>query len=1115
MRKLFLLLVAVLACSWSMSALARTITGSVLDAANNDPLIGATIMPVGGGQGTDADFEGNFTLNIPDNVKQITFSYVGYKSKTLPVQSEMHVYLESSVTSLDDVVVIAYGTGTKESLTGSVAVVDSKAIEDRPVTSVTQALEGNAPGVQVNNSTGQPGSSPSIRIRGFNSFTSSAQSPLYVVDGIVYQGDIADINPADIESMSVLKDAASCALYGNRGANGVILINTKRAKGQGKVDVTLQVRQGMYTRGLPEYDTLGANQWMETALQGWARGRQTAGAPGTYDEILASSAAAFINGFVSGTNIYGGDPSTVFDATGKLTRDVLPGYNDLDWWDAISRTGHRQEYNVNATGATEKFDAFASVGYLKENGYMLQTDYERFNGRFVANYNPVSFLKLGADLSASYSESDQGIADPDNLNAVTNPFLTMFYAPIQPYYAHYAADAEDGSYKAGDIMYGSDGQPVWNTDGMNKGSNIAWLMRLDSSTYKNSTINGSLYGTAILPYGFELTVRGSMMRSFLSGKDYFNRIIGSQQGQGGMDLQHQNVGSHTFMQTLNWSREYGLHHIDVMLDHENYQYGYNTYFLRKSGQLIDGNYSMNNFQNLDADNESQAEIRTESYLGRARYNFDQKYFAEFSLRRDGTSRFAKNNRWGTFWSVGASWILTKEKFLHNVDWLNYLKLRLAYGSVGNDAAASAYSYLTLYSPWFTYEGIGTMYPGSIGTSDLTWESTKTLDIALEGSLFNDRFNFTIGYFDKRNADLLYSRTLPFSQGTVGNSGLLPSVMQNIGTMSNRGWELQFGVDIIRNADFRWNFNIDASFIKNKIIKLPDNQDIVGQALFQGKSLYEKFTYDWAGVDQRTGNSLYYMHPDSPEYYKYDENGNQYYDEQLWMTNLANASKSGNLFVDENGNYLTDRATTYAKRALKGSALPTVFGSFSTNFSWKGINLGLLFTYSLGGKTYNGNYASLMSLNTQSSGALHKDILNSWQGTPTANADLEHVGMTYNPANSDLSAIEVSAIPTNGQVDPNGVPVLNTQLDQYNNASSSRFLVSSSYLCMKNINISYDFPKKWVNAMKMQNLNLGFSVDNLFLITKQKGMNPQYSFSGGQGAYYVPSRVFSFQLTVKF
>lgn len=1092
MRKLFLILMTLCAVSWSLMAQTRTYSGSVVDAGNNEPLIGATVMPVGGGQGTATDVDGNFTLTVPANVKSVKVTYVGYKEQTVALHDKMVVHLASTSTNLDDVVVIAYGTGTKESLTGSVAVVGSKDIEDRPVTTVTAALEGNAPGVQVNNSTGTPGSAPAIRIRGFNSFTSTAQSPLYVVDGVVYDGSIADINPADIESMSILKDAASCALYGNRGANGVILINTKRAKGQGKVDVTLQVRQGMYTRGLDFYDKLGADEWMETSLAAWARGAVT-GNPTSYPTFkdgLAGRMGSFVNTFMMGQNIYDKEADELFDENGKLLGSVLPGYNDLNWWDAISRTGHREEYNINATGATEKFDAFASVGYLKENGYMLGTDFKRFNGRVVANYKPVSYFKTGVNISTSYSESETGNVQSDELGAISNPFLTEFNAPVMPYYSHNA----DGS-----VVRNADGSPAWNLSGLTKGDNVAWDMRLNKHDYKTNTINGNLYGTAIIPYGFELTVMGSMMRLKQTGIDYSNNKVGSQKNKGGLDVYNTSYFSNTFSQSLTWNHDYGDNNIDVLLSHENYSYGYDEISLRKSGQMLDGNIGVSNFESDDSSQQLKAEVRTESYLARARYNYDQKYFGEVSVRRDGTSRFKKDNRWGTFWSVGASWIISKEKFMHELDWVNYLKLRAAYGAVGNDAAASFYSYWSTYY-LFSYGGLGNLAPSSVAADNLKWESTETLDVALEGSLFNDRFDFTIGYFNKRNADLLYNVTLPASAGTTLLGGANLSVMQNIGTMSNYGWELQFGVDIIRNADWRWRFNIDASFVKNKIDKLPNGRDIASQGLFQGKSIYEKYTYEYAGVDRTNGHSLYYMNPDSPDLYSYDDNGKRVYDQSAWDANVAAAKRDGHYFVDENGREYTDR-TQYAYRKCLGTALPTVYGSFGTNVSWKGINLGLLFTYSLGGKSTNGNYQSLMSFGTNSAGALHKDILKSWTEAPEGVGPHDKLADgTYQISTADVVG---------------GIPVADTELSQYNNATSSRFLIRNDYLTLKNLNVSYDLPQKWVNALMLQNINIGFSVDNLFILAKQKGFNPQYSFNGGQGAYYVPSRVFSFQLSVKF
>lgn len=1088
MRKLFMVMVTLMAACWGLSAQNRTISGTVVDAANNEPLIGATVMPVGGGQGAATDVDGNFTVSVPTSVKNVRVSYVGYKEQTLPLKQGMKVRLESSSTNLQDVVVVAYGTATKESLSGSVAVVGAKDIEDRPVTSVTAALEGNAPGVQVNNSVSYPGSSPDIRIRGFNSFT-RYNSPLYVVDGAVYEGNIAEINPADVESMSVLKDAASCALYGNRGANGVILITTKRAKNIGKVDVTLSINQGIYNKALPFYDRLNADEWMETAFAGYAHGQYTSGAYDNYAAALAGSTSNFISSYLLGTNVYDRPDSEVFNNDGTLAAKMLPGYkDDLDWWNAIRQTGYRQEYNVSATGATEKFNVYSSFGYMKENGYILNTDYERFNGRVTANFNPVSYLKTGINLYGTYVNTEvAGVTEADyedgELGLVSNPFLMINNAPIMPYYLH---DAE------GNVVYDEDGSPMWNTTGLCKGNNSAWMMRLNSNDNTILTLSGNVFATAVLPYGFEFSLRANMFRQKQNSKDYSNNIIGSQQGVGGLDVESYSQNSYTFMQQLQWNHDYGLHNVDVFLDHENYELSYDDRFLRMSSQMMDGMPFMSNFDSRDSHSESTMKLRTESYLGRVRYNYDQRYFVEASIRRDGTSRFAKENRWGTFWSAGASWMISKEKFMQNVDWVNYLKLRLAYGAVGNDAAAGAYAYWNRYL-FTTYDQTGIAIPYTVAGDNIKWESTNTLDVALEGSLFNDRFNFSIGYYNKRNVDLLYDVRRPISAGNILTNGANITVLQNIGTMENQGWELQFGVDIIRNANLTWNFNIDASFLKNKIVHLPDGKDLPGQALFQGYSRYEQFTYTWAGVDRATGNSLYKMEPNSPDYYVYNEQtGKMEYDKSLYEAKLVNAQNSGHYFEIDGEGY-TDQ-TQYAGRQIQGTSLPTVYGSFGTNLSWKGLNFGLLFTYSLGGKSYNGIYQSLMMLSSSSVGALHKDLLNAW----TEPSGVQNPDGTWQHS-----------------IDPNGVPINDMELNSYNCTGSSRWLMSNDYLTLKNLNINYDFPKRWVNALKLQNINLGFSVDNLFILASKRGLNPQYSFGGGQGNYFMPARVYNFSLSFKF
>lgn len=1090
MRKLFLMMITLCAVSWSVLAQTRSYSGTVVDAGNNEPLIGVTVMPIGGGQGTATDVDGNFTLTVPSNVKTAKVSYVGYKEQTVTLAPNMTVKLVSSSTNLDDVVVVAYGTANKESLTGSVAVVGSKEIEDRPVSSVTAALEGAAPGVSVSTANGAPGSNPTIRIRGFNSINGS-QSPLYVVDGIIFNGDISDINPSDVESMSVLKDAASCALYGSRGANGVILITTKRAKGQGKVDVNLQMSWGAYELALPLYQRLNAYDWMNASAMGFING-EAYSSGNSYAESIQSAVGSMMasTSYMGGTSIFGmfdnetqtWNPlkgTALFDENGRLVpgATILPGYNDLNWWDAITRTGFREEYNLSASGSTDKFDAFASVGYLSQDGYVIETDFKRFTGRLNANYNPVNYFRTGLNLAGTYSSGSTANVSASNQNTIINPFQTLFYAPIRPIYEH---DAD------GNIVMNEDGTKKYGNSGLNSGGNLIQGTRLNKINYKGLTLDASVYGTAILPYGFELTLRGSMYRARTDYTDYSNNQEGSQKGVGGLTEEFDQNYSYSFSQGLNWSHDYGDHHVDVLLHHQNDKNRVQYSYFYATGQLLDNMYTIGNFEEIPAWLEGITAYTTESYLGRARYNYDQKYFAEFSLNRDGSSQYAKANRWGTFWSVGASWIISKEKFMESTQsWLNYLKLRAAYGTVGNNQG-SYLNYLTLFSMSTT----GNLTYDQIAAPDLRWESTKSLDVALEGSLFDDRFTFSVGYYNKTNADLVYSLVKPWSAGTTSNSGYNPSILTNIGDMKNYGWELQFGVDIIRNANVLWDFNIDASFNTNKITKLPFNKDLPNSGLFQGKSMYERYMIEWAGVDQMNGRSLYAMNPDSPDFYTYLDGGGRVYNEDLWNQQVQSAKIEGS-YVEINGKPYTYNAS-YAGRKLFGSALPVVDGSFGSSVTWKGINLGVLFTYSLGGKVVDTNYASMMTI-TNNSSALHRDVFYGWSGVPE--------NMTADSPN---------------RIDPNGIPQLNTETSTQSTAGSSQYLLNASYLSLKNVSLNYSLPSAWTNAMKLGGISVGFLLENAFITSPRKGLNVQATgVMATNGAYYQPARTYTFQLNVKF
>lgn len=1101
MRKLITILMAVFLLTATAGAQTRTVKGTVVDAANDEPLVGATVEPIGGGQAVATDIDGNFLLKVPASVKQIRVSYVGYIAETMALRPDIVVKLTSTSENLDDLVVIAYGTASKESLTGSVAVINDKEIEKRPVSSVTSALEGMAPGVQVNGSTSTPGESPSIMIRGINTVNGTT-APLYVVDGVVWNGGINDINPNDVENISVLKDAASCALYGSKGANGVVLITTKRAKNPGRVEVTAKIRQGIYQRGLPQYERLGYDQWNETMLHAIANGNYSAAAGGSAPLTRKQAWDNAIENFFSTAgvlNLYNvkdedgeiqisGGGKGVFDENGHVIAQMMPGYTDLDWWDAISRNGHRQEYNVSATGASEKYNLFASVGYLNEKGYLLKTDFERWTGRLRGEFNPVKYLKIGVNLGGSSQNSNQPQFDSDNLSSTSNPFSYQTTAPGLPFYEH--------DWKTGEIVRDAEGNPVWNTmDGYAAFvSNRGLIIRSNDNDYEYLSLDGNAFATIYLPYNFEVTVRGTMNRWREESTEYDSPVIGSAQGFGRLSKTFYSSKTHTFQQTINWSREYGLHHIDVMLNHENYSRYYNYSSVKNRDEVFPDKPYLSNFSQNESTGAYAFEYRTESYMGRARYNWNQQYFLEASITRDGSSRFSKNSRWGTFWSLGASWILTKEKFMENMSWFDFAKARISYGTAGNDYTSGYYPSWDTWSKYsHTLNGHPSVFPSTIGNPDLHWEATKTLDAALEGNLLNNRLNFSVGYFLRTNADLIYSVNQTPSNGTSSVGGY-NKISKNIGDMHNYGWEISLGGDIIRNANLVWNAHVDATFIKNKITSLPEgNQWTTNHALIEGKSRYEWYMPKWAGTDMLTGRSLYEINPchkfDSEVF---DKNGNSLgweFDQDKWDSNLKNAESAGELVKIGDKYYTTN--TSYASNEFCGTSLPTVYGSFGTNLRWKGINLGMLFTYSLGGKTLDSNYSSLMSISA--GGALHKDAMSFWTSDMADGID------------------ENSPARINHSVNPE----INQYYSNQNNATSSRWLTSNNWLVFKNLNVSYDLPKDWVKALNLRGLNIGMSIDNVFTATKRKGMNPTYNYSGGQGNYFVAARVYSFELTANF
>ena len=1085
-RKLSVMLIAVFCLLFGGKALAQsTVSGTVFSSEDDSPIIGASIKIQGTKMGAATDIDGKFRL---ENVKKgatLVVTYIGMQTKTVKAGENMKIYLTSDSKSLDEVVVqVAYGAAKKSTLTGAVTQVDSKQIEVRPVSSVTSALEGTTSGVQINSTYGQPGEEPSIRIRGFGTVNGSA-TPLYVLDGVPFGGNISDLNSNDIESITVLKDAASCALYGNRASNGVILITTKRGKGE-KMAFNLKVNQGTYSRGIKEYKVLNAKEFMETSWLNLRNSRISAGE----DQATANAYASknLINDELY-LNIYNKADDQLFDANGKLVSDaqIMDGYaDDLDWYDNAIRDGYRQEYNFSGSQASAKSDYYFSVGYLNEKGYVTNSDFDRLTGRAAMNFHPKKWLNTGFTISGSHQKSN--ITNGNSSASYTNAFMfCRDIAPIYPVHLHNA----DGSYQLdsfGNKQYDSgsytdeNGNPVL-TRNQYQDRHVIWENELNENKSFRNTLQSSAYMDLKFLNDFTFTVKGELNVRNNENRTYNSALIGDGKGYNGRTKRTiYRYKNYTFQQQLNWNHTFGNHTVGVLLGHENYSYFYDYTYIYKTNQTFAGQDNLDNFTNLTNGSGYSNRYRTESYLGRIRYDYQEKYNVEASFRRDGSSRFAKESRWGNFGSIGASWVVTKEDFMKPISWVNNLKLRADYGLVGNDAGASYYSYMALYASNQNHNK-GAYYLSQLANTKLKWETGASFGIGVDARLFN-RWNISAEYFDKRNKDLLFDVYLPLSAGATSSSSAEATITENMGTISNRGFEINTDVDIFKNKDWTVNFSANASFIKNKIVELPEqDKDGIISGIYkiaEGKSRYEFFTYTYVGVDQMTGNSLY------------KANLENYHVTTADGQTVGNADGNDiSKYVTQIGNEYYVNNTSYALKEYHGSAIPKVYGSFAPSVRYKDLSLSLMFTYSIGGKVYDAVYSSLMSTGTSPSN-YHKDILKSWSEIPS--------GMTED---------------SQDRIWYGGIPQINSSMTSTNNATSSRWLTDASYLVLKNINMSYSLPKAWVNALTLESIRLNLSCENAFTCTKRRGMNPQQSFNGYQYNYLVTPRVFTIGVDVKF
>ncbi len=1066
MRKIVLLLTAVLGCCLLASAQNRKVSGTVTD-PNGAPIFGASVYVEGTSTGTTTGPKGEFSVTAPAN-GTLTISFIGFGTQSVAIAGKTHlaIQLHEDNQSIDDVIVVAYGTASKASLTGSVTSVKSADIEKRATSSVTSTLEGVSSGVQVNSSYGEPGSAPDIRIRGFGSINGT-NAPLYVVDGTIFSGSINDLNPADIESINVLKDASSAALYGNRAANGVILITTKKGR-SGKLNINVSTKQGVYTRGIGEYETLDADRWMEAMF--------TAAYTDNYDYYaynigLAHDAAhaysisdaqeELIPYYIK-RNIYDAADNAVFDDNGKVIAKKLPGYTDLDWFDGVEQTGYRGEYNIQADVAGDRYDVFASLSYLNEEGYIKNNDFERFTGRLSANFKANKWFRTGLNLSGSSQYNDYQAMAYSAYYA--NPFYAArMMAPVYPMYMHNA----DGSYQLDD-----NGNKIFDTTSSYlENRNIAYELQHDYNRTSRLTLNGSAYATFTFLKDFDFTVRGSLDERYTVDKTYNNPEIGDGASNGGrMEKTYYKYRTYTLQEQLTYNKDFaGHHHIDVLLGHENYAYKYDYDFVMKTTQGVPVD-QFNAFGAMQYIEGLANNYKTESYLARARYNYDERYFVEASFRRDGSSRFAKDARWGNFWSLGGSWVVSNEQFMKKASWVDFLKLRASYGEVGNDQSAGYYASKTLYG-FGQNDNKLAVVASQLGNPDLKWETTQSFDVGIDARLWN-RVDLTVDYFSKRSKDLIYNENLPESVGSLGTDETNPYITRNFGSVKNYGVEVSVDVDLIRSKNWKWDLGVNATFLKNKVKELPDHKgyDSGTQRYEEGHSIYEFYLYQYAGVDQLTGYAMY-------------EFDTENYDAEMY----ASAG-----YAEEIGGKYYTPVTTYARKDWSGTALPTVYGGITTTLTWKNLTFNALCSYSIGGKVYDSTYRTLMYPYLNGPQALHKDILGAWNGVPE--------GMTADSPN---------------RLAPDGIPTTGSGMATYTYAASDRWLTDASYFIIKNIGLTYTFPKTWMNKLGLGGLSVSFNVENPLTCTSRRGLNPQYSFTGSQDQTYVSARIYTFGANLKF
>ena len=943
----------------------KTISGTVSD-DSGIPLPGATVLVKGTVTGTSTDFDGLYSIKVNQGAT-LVFSFVGYATKEVTVGSSNTINISMQQdNTLDEVIVVAYGTTTKEAFTGSASVVSSQELLNRNVTSPIAAIEGRATGVQFTSTNGQPGSSPSIVIRGVGTLNGSSD-PLYIVDGIQYEGSLNTINQEDIASFTILKDAASTSLYGSRAANGVVIITTKSGS-KGAIKVNASVQTGFVSRAVPVYDQMSPGQYYETM---WEALRNTSAAGGDPAYATANIYSQL------GYNPFNVPNDQIVGVDGRLNPNAQVVYQTLDWFDFMEQTGFRQNYNVNVSGGGDNHRVFFSASYLDEEGYVVTSEFNRLTTRLNADFDVNESIKIGGSTNITISEA-RGPSSAGT-TSIVNPFgFAQAMGPIYPVYVN----DQQGNLVLDDfgnpIFDNGFGYPAYNigTRPRNQGRHALQELLLNKESDLDNTYGFRFYTDIKILEGLNLRVTyGRDINEGLE-KEYENAIIGDAQPVGRFSETRFRRQVENFNQILTYNKSFGNHNLEITAGHESFDRNYSDFDALGTIETVPGLEVFDNFSNPVSLGGVITDKRIESYFSRLNYNYDGKYYLSGSIRRDGTSVFSADSRWGTFYSVGASWNIDKESFMDNVSFINDLKLRASWGEVGNDNLFDFYLYQARFG--INSNATAPAYVLSdLGNDNLVWETIENFDVALEFGLFDNLFEGSIEYYKRNSTDLLYDLPIAPSVGI----NVQPN---NIGDMYNSGWELSLTTHAVNNDDFKWDIILQASTLKNEITFIPEPFINGSKRWAEGRSRFDFYLYRTAGVDPATGDQLYLM-------YELDENN-----ESIPV-------------LDANGNQETTNDWQETVRDYTGdSSIPDLLGSVANSFSYKGFSLDVLITYGIGGSILDGGYSGMM-VSSSYGRSQHPDMLNAWRqpGDITDVPRLENGDQTLVQTQSDRFLTDAS------------------------------------------------------------------------------------------------------------